>query len=102
MHTGAAISAYRERQGITQKKLAELADVSQSTVSRAERSLPIRNGRARSRLFTYMQRVHPTTGGAEAALTAVRETWDGSEAHAEALATLIRASLELWRREGRR
>jgi transcriptional regulator with XRE-family HTH domain len=94
---GAAIFAYRRAEGITQKALAQQARVSQSTVSRAERSLPIRDGEARNRLFTYMQRVRPTTDDAEPALTAVRETWDGTEAHAEALATLIRASLELWR-----
>jgi transcriptional regulator with XRE-family HTH domain len=102
MVTGAAIFAYRRAQRITQRELAQRAKVSQSTVSRAERSLPLREGDARNRLFIYMQRVWPTTDDAEPALTAVRETWDGTEAHAEALATLIRASLKLWRGEGAR
>lgn len=100
MNTGALISAYRTREGITQKELGERAGVSQATVSRAERAEPIRNGQARSRLFTFMQGVQPPAGDLEPALTAMQETWDGSEAHAEALATLIRASRELWPGQG--
>lgn len=87
---------------MTQKELANEAGVSQSTVSRIERSLPVREGQARNQLFAYMQEVRAVTNDAEPALTAVRETWDGTEAHAEALATLIRASHSLWRGEGTR
>lgn len=102
MITAATILAYRKAKGLTQKELASKAGVSQSTVSRAERSSPVRNGQAHGQLVSYMQHMGAPTGEAEPALTAVRETWDGTEAHAEALATLIRASLKLWRGEGAR
>jgi hypothetical protein len=44
-----------------------------------------------------MQQPRSATGAsADAVLDAVRETWDGSEEHAAALAKLVLASRELW------
>ncbi|TMK40055.1 MAG: helix-turn-helix transcriptional regulator [Actinobacteria bacterium] len=86
-----------EREGIGQKVLAERAGVHQATVSRALKRQPSRRTAAYARLCSYMQqyaasRPAPT----DPVLDAVRETWDGSEEHARALAKLILASRELW------
>lgn len=89
----ATIRAYLAREGVTQGELARRAGVSQSAVSRALGGMAQRNGRARRRLSIYMQQAHLRP---EVVNSALLETWDGTEAHAHALATLIRASRELW------
>lgn len=83
---------------MTQSELAREAGISQASVSRATIGKPERTGRARARLFNYMQQAQ---AAAEPALAAVTETWDGSDEHAQALAKLILASGELWPRMGR-
>ncbi len=91
------IAVLLEREGITQSELASRASVSQSTVSRAAKGVRVRRGAAHIRLCRYMQQYASTHHAPpDPVLDAIRETWDGSEAHAAALAKLIRASGCLW------
>jgi IS30 family transposase len=91
------IAVFLEREGISQQMLAEAAGVDQATVSRALRREPVRRTAAHARLRVYMQQhASGLPAGAASVLDAVRETWDGSQAHAAALADLILASRELW------
>lgn len=80
---------------MSQTTLASRAGVSQPTVSRAARGEPMRPGRARDRLLAYLQE-QGTISGFDVAAAVLREIWDGSDAHAEALAQLLRASQALW------
>lgn len=89
-----AIAEHLQREGISQKQLAERAGVNQSTVSRALQRTSLRRTAAHARLCTYM-REH-TTASPDPLMDAVRETWDGSQEHAAALAKLVLASRELW------
>lgn len=91
-----AIADLLEREGISQKVLAARAGIDQATVSRALKRRPSRRTTAYARLCRYMQQNAATTTSPDPLLDAVRDTWDGSDEHAAALATLIRASRELW------
>jgi transcriptional regulator with XRE-family HTH domain len=102
MDVGAFVKDFLDREQISQQELATRANVSQSTVSRALRRPAVRGGAARSRLVAFMQQQGPRTARPESALHALEEIWDGSEAHAAALASLVRASVELWPRLGER
>lgn len=90
-----AVRSLLEREGISQRTLAHRAGVSQATVSRAARGKPLARGHAQARLLAYMheQRI---VGTADPIFSAISEIWDGSDAHAAALAHLLRASRELW------
>lgn len=77
---------------MTQGELAKQLEISQSSVSRALNNPAKRNGRARTRISIFMQERRRDSSPIEA----VKEIWDGSEQHAEALSTLIRASKDLW------
>ncbi len=90
-----AIEALLNAEGITQNTLAKRARVSQATVSRARRGPLERNGAAHGRLVRYMQEYSASRTPAPAA-EVLRDVWDGTEAHALALAALLRASRELW------
>ena len=92
---GEEVRRYLASSGVTQGQLADAAGISQSTVSRAISTQPRRSGQARRSLSIYMHQA------GEAALpqsvfTALARTWDGSDAHAEALVGLILASRSLW------
>jgi transcriptional regulator with XRE-family HTH domain len=89
------IEALLAAEGINQQALAERAQVSQATVSRARNGPPLRNGVARARLVRYMQQYSSSRTPAPAA-EVLREVWDGTDQHALALAALLRASRELW------
>lgn len=91
-----AIVDYMAEEAITQDELAQRAKVSQTTVSRALRRTPQRQGRAYLRLVIYMQQQRSHSAAPDEALSAVNDVWDGSEAHAAALARLVFASRELW------
>jgi transcriptional regulator with XRE-family HTH domain len=91
----AAVNSLLLREGITQGTLAARARVSQPTVSRAARGEALRRGRARDRLLAYL-RSEGTAADPDVAFAAIREIWDGSDAHAAALAHLVRASKALW------
>lgn len=103
MHLGSDVTqltrAYLRITGETQVTLASKAGVSQSTVSRAINVIPDRNGAAKARLCIYIQNAL-ADASLISAVDALTEIWDGSEAHANALATLIAASGELWPRLG--
>jgi transcriptional regulator with XRE-family HTH domain len=79
-----------ENEGISQTELAHRVGVSQSTVSRALRNRPLRQGRARARLVSFMQQGGGGRG-ADRLQQAFRRVWDGSDEHAEALARIIAA-----------
>ena len=95
------IQEFLAREGLSQTALAQRAHVSQSAVSRAVSGSPTRNGRARRKLVEYMRQAHGLPAP-RPTLDAIAATWDGSEAHAEALARLILASGGLWPNLGRR
>lgn len=85
-----------ESRHLSQKSVAKAAKVSQSTVSRALRGHIERQGRAKTRLFIYIQRelqneVSRGTG-TEKVVKAFEGIWDGSEEHAAAIAKIISAS----------
>jgi transcriptional regulator with XRE-family HTH domain len=85
----------QERQ-LSQKSVAEAANISQSTVSRALQGHVERQGRAKSKLFTYMRNELLNEGlsgtGKEKVVKAFEKIWDRSEEHATAIAKIIRAS----------
>ncbi len=97
MDLSKAIANFLDREGISQTALAKRVGVSQPTVSRVVKRLPVRRTSAYQRLFSYMQQysaVQAVSGNP--VMDAVRDTWDGSEEHADALARLILTSRELW------
>jgi hypothetical protein len=91
------VRMYLDRERISQGELATRAQVSQSTVSRALAREPERHSLAHARLIEF---IHQQPGIPKPAPTtvaaAVEDVWDGSEAHEQALASLIVASAELW------
>ena len=83
-------------EGLSQDALAERAGVSQSTVSRAFHAKPIRHGAARQKLLRYASaRVGVVDwqerDGVKRVAGAFSRIWDGSEAHADAVANVIGA-----------
>lgn len=92
-----AVRLYLDQEGISQHELAERAQVSQPTVSRALTGSPKRHGPARTQLFKFIrQQTRSSSLGPRNLTAAVEEVWDGTEAHEVALASLIVASAELW------
>src|SRR5687768_6764101 len=92
-----AIADLLEREGISQKVLAERAGIHQATVSRALKRQPQRRTAAYARLCKCMQEdATATIGTSNPVMDALRDTWDGSDEHAAALAKLIVATRELW------
>ena len=82
---------------MTQGDVAAAAGVSQSTVSRVLQREPQRSGAGYLRLCSWMRQQTVPDGLAPAEImTALRETWDGSDGHAAALAALIEASAKIW------
>jgi transcriptional regulator with XRE-family HTH domain len=84
------------KHGLSQTRLAEQARVSQSTVSRALRRVPDRHSQARFRLSNFTHITESTfedraKGGIKQVVDAFDEIWDGSKAHAEAVANVIEA-----------
>lgn len=91
----AAVTSVLREKRLSQRQLAEQAGVSQATVSRARSQLSLRPGPARGRLVAYL-RQQGQLPSLEAIFTVVDEIWDGSDAHAAALAQLLLVSRELW------
>ena len=92
-----------EGNGLTQEVLARNANVSQSTVSRALKSVPKRYSEPWRKLFTYAAIIDENTdkstgvgngstaGGIKRITSAVQEVWDGSDESARAIANIIHA-----------
>jgi transcriptional regulator with XRE-family HTH domain len=84
------------RRGLSQTRLAKLARVSQSTVSRVLRGVRDRHGQARHRLLTYA-RIEETIQdssaehGVKRVTSAFSRIWDGSDEHATAIVNVIDA-----------
>lgn len=93
------IRALLDREGFTEAKLAELAGVSQPTVSRAVRfpNKPYkRAGAARHKLFMYIHEKEGKYGFKpndphSKVIDAFNGIWDHTEAHADAIANVINA-----------
>jgi len=91
---GSLVREFLEVEGINQVELAKRALVSQSTVSRAIAGRSVRQGAARRKLFSYMQE-QAKAAMPQPVSRAFRRVWDGSEAHAAALARIIEATESL-------
>jgi transcriptional regulator with XRE-family HTH domain len=93
------LRAFMESRHLSQKFVAKAAKISQSTVSRALHGEIDRQGSAKSKLFIYMQKELRAEGmqgkGKEKVVNAFEAIWDGSEAHAIAIAKIIKASQQL-------
>lgn len=86
-----------EESKMRQTDVASAAGVSQSTVSRALRREPQRSGAGYLRLCSWIrQQTLPESSAPTQVMAALRETWDGSDRHAAALAALIEASARIW------
>jgi len=95
-----ALKVFMEERHLGQVELASEAGVSQSTVSRALSGIPLKHGRARSKLFTYVQlkdpnQQMPPRKGPQRVMTAFKRIWDGTEDHANAVAKIINALEDL-------
>lgn len=84
------------RPNLRQEDVAKNAGVSQATVSRALKTGLKRRTMARDRLFRYIQKELGThtfnDQGRQKVVDAFGEIWDGSDAHASAIAKIITAS----------
>ncbi len=91
------LRSFRQEQGLSQAKIAEIAGISQSTVSRRERKPPQRHSDATYKLCSYADTV---TGGKKISSRkkdvqkSFDEVWDKSEAHATAISKIIEAFAE--------
>lgn len=87
------------KSGLTQPEIGRAAGVSQPTVSRLMVSCPKRHGGAFKKLCKYAESQHacaqttlPLPVEDAALVSAIREVWNGTPEHAQALATMIRAA----------
>lgn len=95
----AEMRATLDKSGLTQPQIAIEAGVSQPAVSRLMARCPIRNGGAFRKLCKYAksQRAYgqtplPLPVEDAALVSAIREVWNGTPEHAQALAAMIRAA----------
>ncbi|MDP3888200.1 hypothetical protein [Hydrogenophaga sp.] len=87
------------RSGLTQPAIAQAAGVSQPAVSRLMAKCPKRQGSAFKKLCIYADSQHayaqatlPLPVENAALVSAIREVWNGTPEHAQALAAMIRAA----------
>jgi hypothetical protein len=92
------VRLYLDGEGISQQELAQRAQVSQATVSRALARQPRRHTRAYWRLLRFIHEQSGVASPPPTVAAAVGSVWDGSREHEQALAALITASAELWPR----
>lgn len=85
--------------GLTQPDIARAAGVSQPAVSRLMAKCPKRHGGAFKKLCNYAdgqrasaQTTLPLPVDDAALVSAIREVWNGTPEHAQALAAMIRAA----------
>jgi hypothetical protein len=82
---------------ISQEALAKAAGINQATVSRIMARCPRRAGGAFTKLCRYADKVceresRPDPSLCSELMNALRDVWNGSDEHAEALAAIIRAA----------
>lgn len=83
---------------LTQADVARAAKVSQSTVSRVLSGGGLRRGAARTRLFTYADIQDASSSrvaGRVTVMDAFSRIWDGTPAHANAIAQVIDSLVHL-------
>jgi len=87
------------RSGLTQPEMGRAAGVSQPAVSRLMAKCPKRQGGAFKKLCiyadsqrAYAQETLPLPVEDAALVSAIREVWNGTPEHAQALAAMIRAA----------
>ena len=93
---GSELLAFMKARGLNQGQIAKRARVSQASVSRALQGGALhRRGRAHTKLFIYIQkenrRARAVHADRDQVLEAFDRIWDGSEAHAAAVAKVIDA-----------
>jgi transcriptional regulator with XRE-family HTH domain len=97
------LRSFRHQNGLSQIKLAKRLGISQSTVSRRERTPPQRHSDATAKLCRYavrkIEKVRPINR--RAIHKAINEVLRKSDAHAVALSEIIEAFADLCRAEGR-
>lgn len=95
------IRTFLEEQELSQTELAEQAGVSQPTVSRALHNQRERSTSQRQKLIGYIRaqarrsRRQHYAPGVTRVTNAFERIWDGSEAHARAVASVIDAMVDL-------
>jgi transcriptional regulator with XRE-family HTH domain len=89
------LRAFMDREGMGQSELARKAGVSQSTVSRVLAGALHRGGKGRKRLLEYAEISTNITAPRDQVIAAFDALWDGSEAQAAAVASIMRALAEL-------
>lgn len=90
------VSQRLRRSGITQITLAEELGVSQSQVSRVLSGKSSKRSKLLARICNYAFKPPPPAAAEavkqnEELIKALAETWDGTQEHAQALATVIRS-----------
>lgn len=89
---------------ITQQQIAEAIGASQGQVSRILGGQTIRSSRVAREVFAYVESFDGVTvemvRDNDELLEAVASVWDGSDAHAKALAIVIRSLVALSRQDG--
>lgn len=97
----AEIRAFIEDSGLSQAELAKKAGVSQPTVSRSVRDRRERVTSQRQKLVAYIRAEKGASGrpeyapGVDRVTNAFARIWDGSDAHAQAVASVIDAMVDL-------
>jgi Helix-turn-helix len=92
--SAASLREFMEERSLTQEELAKAAEVSQAAVSRALKKPAQRAGRAHQKIFTYVENEYAAMtrdGGPEGVVSAFKQIWDGSPAHAAAVVRIINA-----------
>lgn len=94
------LRTFMEKNHLNETKLAAAAKVEQSTVSRVLTKGVRRRGKAILRLLGYANitawnPVVQKGEGTDRVVEAFKHVWDGSEAHASAIAKIIEASADL-------
>src|SRR5216684_989204 len=97
------LRSIRQKDGLSQEKLAQTLGVSQSTVSRRERKPPQRHSDATYQLCSYAESKKAKNERSERrdVRRSFDEVWNKSDAHATALSKIIEAFVELCRSEHR-